>query len=130
MDNALGMPHFIVGNTLPRLDVKAVTVMCPLVSKAAGQVGPQCNVQRLTHRHDSMTHAGRPQLVEGPPGWVTFLHSNTHVYWIPTHTDTHTDRHTTSLHLARMGHVPAFQYTRILDTYTHRHTHHVTSPLV
>jgi len=57
------MPHFVVGNTFPRLAVEAVARMCPLVSEAARDVGPVCDVQFLIDSDDTVTHARRQQLV-------------------------------------------------------------------
>jgi len=50
------MPHFIVGNTLPRLGSKTVTGVIPLVSKAAGDIGPVSWMKILRYGDDAMTY--------------------------------------------------------------------------
>lgn len=45
--NILCMPHFVIGNTFPRLAVKAVAMVVPLVGEATGNVGPMCYVKAV-----------------------------------------------------------------------------------
>jgi len=61
------MPHFVVGDTFPGLDVETVAVMCPSVSKAAGRVGPRRDVQRFADVNYSMAYTGRPQSIRCLP---------------------------------------------------------------
>jgi len=87
------MPHFIVGNTFPGLAVEAITGMSPFVSKAACNIGPLCNIQALCAGDDAMTDTWRQQTVWRLPWWVTFLHPNTRVYWIPGQQSTQNNLH-------------------------------------